>query len=123
MKAKTSSKRNRSRDRKGRGLSPERKRRGPVFTLTREQVFRKCRAKKQASGEIGEHDVHGNSSLRPSSPQRGGFGAFGGVLGVWTALFGVWKGLFALKEGSVRWQRAVSLRAKRGVFDGKEGPL
>ena len=55
MKAKTSSKRNRSRDRKGRGLSPGRKRRGPVFTLTREQVFRKCRAKKHrliCAGEV-----------------------------------------------------------------------
>jgi hypothetical protein len=55
MKAKTSSKRNRSRDRKGRGLSTERKRRGPVFTLTREQVFQKCRAKKHrliCAGEV-----------------------------------------------------------------------
>ena len=55
MKAKTFSKPNRSRDRKGRGLSPERKRRGPVFTLTREQVFEKCRAKKHrliCAGEV-----------------------------------------------------------------------
>ncbi|MBK8039880.1 MAG: hypothetical protein IPK22_22515 [Verrucomicrobiaceae bacterium] len=45
MKAKTSSKRNRSRDREGRGLSAERKRREPVFPISREEIVRRCREK------------------------------------------------------------------------------
>jgi ribosome-binding protein aMBF1 (putative translation factor) len=55
MKAKSSSKRNRSCDREGGGLATPKKRRGPVFSLTREQVFRKCRAKKHrliCAGEV-----------------------------------------------------------------------
>jgi hypothetical protein len=30
------------------------------------------------------------------------------------------RGLFEGKEGSIRWQRGVSLGSKRGVFDGQE---
>lgn len=55
MKAKASSRPNRSCDREGRGLSRPKKRRGPVFSLTREQVFQKCRAKKHrliCAGEV-----------------------------------------------------------------------
>jgi hypothetical protein len=55
MKAKASSRPNRSCDREGGGLSQPKKRRGPVFSLTREQVFQKCRAKKHrliCAGEV-----------------------------------------------------------------------
>ncbi len=55
MKAKKSSRQDRSRDRKGRGLSGGKSRRKPVFALSREQVFRKCRAKKHrliCAGEV-----------------------------------------------------------------------
>jgi len=55
MKAKTSSQRNRSTDRRGSGVARSKARRGPVFTLTREQVFQKCRAKKHrliCAGEV-----------------------------------------------------------------------
>ena len=55
MKAKASSRPNRSCDRKGRGLSAKKARRKPVFALSREQVFRKCRAKKHrliCAGEV-----------------------------------------------------------------------
>ena len=45
MKAKTSSKRNRSCDRKGGGLSSGKKRREPVFPISREEIVRRCRQK------------------------------------------------------------------------------
>lgn len=55
MKAKTSSRPNRSCDRQGKELAKPKRRRGPVFTLTRKQVFEKCRAKKHrliCAGEV-----------------------------------------------------------------------
>jgi ribosome-binding protein aMBF1 (putative translation factor) len=55
MKTLASSAENRSEDRKEHGLPARRKRRGPVFTLTREQVFRKCLEKKHrliCAGEV-----------------------------------------------------------------------
>jgi len=54
MKAKKSSRQNRSRDRKGRELAARKVRRKPVFALSREQVFRKCRAKKHRLIRAGE---------------------------------------------------------------------
>lgn len=54
MKAKKSSRQDRSTDRKGRGLSGGKSRRKPVFALSREQVFRKCRAKKHRLIRAGE---------------------------------------------------------------------
>jgi ribosome-binding protein aMBF1 (putative translation factor) len=66
MKAKASSQRNRSKDRRGSGLGRSKARRGPVFSLTREQVFLKCRAKQHrliCAGEV--------LALRDLMEQRG----------------------------------------------------
>lgn len=80
MKAKASSRQDRSKDRKGRELSGGKARRKPVFALSREQVFRKCRTKKHrliCAGEVSQTDLDNAvlNMLSQSSNKSNGVGS------------------------------------------------